>query len=72
MIMNGILWDLEILCVFGSYNIFSDIRCKFFCFYLKRLILFFICFIFGYKIVVSNNNKNFSEVYVVYILDLIC
>lgn len=72
MTMNGTSWDLETSHVPGSHNTLSDIRCKFPRSHSKRSTLSSIGFISGYKIAVSNNNKNFSEAHAVYILDSTC
>lgn len=72
MTMNGTSRDLETSHVPGSHNTLSDIRCKFPRSHSKRSALSSIGFITGYKIAVSNNNKNFSEAHAVYILDSTC
>lgn len=70
--MNGTSWDLETSHVHGSHNTLIDIRCKFPRTHSKRSAMSSVAFITGYKISVSNNNKNFSEAHAVYILDSTC
>lgn len=70
MFYEGNLIFLEIIDIGVDYNLIFDIIC----FFLKvckwRLIIIF--FIFGYKILVSNDGNKFSLFYLMYILDLIC
>lgn len=70
--MNGTSWDLEASHFPGNHNTLSDIRCKFPLSRTKRSTFSSMAFITGYKISVSNNNKNFSEAHAVYILDSTC
>lgn len=70
--MNGTSWELETSYVPGGHNTLSDIRCKFPRSHSKRSTESSVGFITGYKIAVSNNNKNFSDAYAVYILDSTC
>ncbi|XP_065937728.1 von Willebrand factor D and EGF domain-containing protein [Magallana gigas] len=72
MTMNGTSLELETSYVPGSHNTLSDIRCKFPRSISKRSTLSSVGFITGYKIAVSNNNKNFSDAHAVYILDSTC
>lgn len=70
--MNGTSSDLETSHVPGSHNTLSDIRCKFPRSHSKRSTVSSIGFITGYKVSVSNNNKNFSDTHPIYILDSTC
>ena len=72
MDINGTSWDLETSRVTGDHNTLSDIRCKFPHSVNKRSTTSSSAFITGYKIAVSNNNRNFSDAHAIYILDSTC
>lgn len=72
MNMNGLSWDLDTSIVPGDHNTLSDIRCKFPHLLRKRSTSSPKAFVAGYKISVSNNNRNFSDAHEIYILDSTC
>lgn len=71
--MNGLSWDLDTpIVVPGDHNTLSDIRCKFPSLLRKRSTSSPKVFVTGYRISVSNNNRNFSDAHEIYILDSTC
>lgn len=63
----------EIIYKFVEYNILIEVRCCFLNFRLKCFIMQEVnYFVIGFKVLVSNNVKDYSMSYFVYILDFIC
>ena len=69
---NGTSQDLETTRITGDHNTLNDIRCRFPHSVNKRSTTSSTAFITGYKIAVSNNNRNFSDAHAIYILDSTC
>ena len=65
--------ELETSALQGVHNTIADIRCRFPHLVKKRSVTpTNYAFITGYKVSVSNNNRNFSLSHLMYILDSTC